>query len=49
MMGMPLGLIYSVRAFSKAGDHGFAWAALALSTISWTLVSLAIVVKLMGR
>jgi len=48
MAGLPLGLIYSVRAFTKARDHGFAWAALALSTIAWSLIALSIVVKLMA-
>ena len=42
MLGMPLGLICSFRAFSRASDHGFAFAALALSTIAWTLTLLAL-------
>lgn len=46
MLGMPLGLIYSARAFRKAPDHGFAWAAVILATIAWTFIGLALVMKL---
>jgi len=48
MLGMPLGLIYSARAFRKAKDHGFAWAAVILSTIAWTVIALALALHLLA-
>jgi hypothetical protein len=47
-LGLPLGLIYSVRAVRKSGDRGFAWAGLVLSIIAWTIIGLAIFVNVAG-
>jgi hypothetical protein len=46
LLGLPLGLIYSVRAVGRAGDRGFAWAGLVLSIVAWTIVGIALFVKL---
>lgn len=48
LLGLPLGMIYSVRAVGRAGDRGFAWAAMVHSIAAWTFVGVALFVKLVG-